>query len=370
MGFEYLTEMWRSDIEHLDHVKRGLGEVFDQVEKADQKGFDSPVMTDMMQEIFGLLKSDITPKEQSRFAALERAAMAIAAHIDTQNQIYRPEFHNRGHFLFVQLAGRLIDRLNQNLMRQLGRDLKLPVLSPADLACSAAIDLLHDLDHTGGTNTIEGVYQPMQLENRALEHALPILQNQGVGPEDIALITTAVRASDPALPKEIMQQAYAWHFTFCNQAPVNVAIYDDKFSNYDPQTRQQLTELANNLYGDEKAAFLAARLGDADLFASFGMDEARSRLETQKLNREFLQNGAGILCDPQGEPQGRLYALLKILGGKLSLFSGAFEVGFTTPGAQLLGGENARLFQKNAQEMLGLEGCSKIYQAASVPMPV
>lgn len=360
----FLDNLLGKDIGHLAEARAELAHMCDWVEQADQEYRDKAVMARTMQAVFDHLRPHVDTNEQKRFDALENAAAEIAAHIDVANISNRPSFHNRGHFLFVQICGRIIDQLNNDVIRQLGHEMTLPVLSPCDMACSAVIDLLHDLDHTGETNGAGENYQPMKLESMAIEHAMPILQEHGVGQSDINMIRAAVLASDPGLPKEIMRGAYDWHFTTRSKALPDPVIWMEKFSGFDPATQKQLAELTSTLYGDQKAAFLAARLGDADLFASFGMDEGRSRLETQKLDEEFHENGAGMLCDEQGNPlpQARLFALLKILGGRHSPFGGMFEVGFTTPGAQLLGGDNARQFQEDAQQMLGVEGAGKLYQ--------
>lgn len=312
--------------------------------------------------IFGHLERDCPESDRARFVALKNAAVALAEHIDVANRKHRPAFHNRGHMLQVVLSGRAIDRANAEVQGMTGS--LLPELSVADMACTAVADLLHDLDHDGGSNNVNGVYHPMKNEMTSLAHALPFLRCAGVGQGDIRRIIAMVQATDPGLPKDIMRAAYQWHFAGRQDSPQD---WKSKVADFSGREQRQLQQLAQRLYGDRKTAFMAARLGDADLLASFGLGEQRSKEETQKLHREFLQNSAGMLCDDSGEPLPgpRLFALLKILGGHRQE-SGAYRVAFTTPGAQWLGGGTASRFQQNSEAMLGTEATAQIYKAAGV----
>lgn len=91
-------------------------------------------------------------------------------------------FHNNLHFLEVTA---LLDRLATHLK-----------LSPDEHMCLIVAALIHDYQHDGGTNTVDGKHTPFRLEQMAFDAARETLEKSGMTKDQLQLIELLVRATD------------------------------------------------------------------------------------------------------------------------------------------------------------------------------
>ena len=348
-----------SGISHLDlkdvtSVKNDLHLLFELIENCDSLQPQTRLMSDITNSSVNFLTK--TYKTQSpNTESLLGAMSEIAEFIDNTNNQHRPAFHNRIHFAFVQLSGRVIDTYNCQFKTSFGHETLLPALSDHDLVRNALIDTIHDLGHTGGGNTHNGVYTPLLMENRSLDLAQSFFDKAGIDKKDQDIIRFSVQASDPNLPHEILHHAYDAHFNRHCSSSVSFKQWDKKFQIFDKKTRSDLSELTRALYEDPVISFSAARLADADIFASFGLHVDRTNTETIKLDQEMQHAKGPALCDAEGKPlaAARLFALYKIMGTRLVQSQQEIKAMFRTPGAQWLGGDVAFQLQSQAEAQLG-----------------
>jgi hypothetical protein len=340
-----------------------LEELYNRLEALHDDDVDAPLMQELMEIIFSNLPSE---DGEARVYSLRNAAEEIAAQIDEDAKSPCPAYHNRKHFMFVQLAGRAIDSANIAFYNKFSHETSLPQLTSVDLACHAMANLTHDIGHPGGTNGSGKDYQPMKLEKESLARARPILERHYTDPRDLKMIETIVKSTDPGLPHKIMIAAYDFHFN-----PRSASKPEDwlgKFDQFDTETQRELQDLVDSLYSDAKTTFLAASMGDADLLPSFGISEERNLKETEKLDREFENAGLARLLNEQGEVSraAQLFALLSVVGTRI--VGDHHRSNFRTPGAHALGSDTAQHLQLMAEEKLDMPVKEKVYQAVGLQL--
>ena len=345
------------------NMQEDLEELYDVLEALHEDDVDAP----LMQELMGVIFSNFPSQDgEARIYSMRNAAEEIAAIIDEDAKQASPAYHNRKHFIMVQLAGRAIDSANIAFYNKFSHETSLPQLTSVDLACHAMANLVHDIGHPGGTNGSGPDYQPMKLEKESLERARPILERHYTDPRDLKMIETIVKSTDPGLPHKIMIAAYDSHFNPCSTNKRED--WFDKFSAFDAETQKDLQDLVDSLYGDAKTTFLAASMGDADLLPSFGISEERNRKETEKLDTEFEAAGLARLLNEQGELSraSQLFALLSVVGTRM--VGDDYRSNFRTPGAHALGSDTAQHLQQLAEEQLEMPVKERVYAAVGLQL--
>ncbi len=340
-----------------------LERLFNKLGKAHDTDPHVPLMRNLMDIV---LRHHMGVDGEARIYALREACETIADEIDRDAlKSNQPSFHNRKHFMFMQLAGCAIDSKNVALYSEFSHEMNIPKLNDTDLACLVVARAMHDLGHPGGTNGSGKKYKPMELENAAIERARPILELCHVDPRDMKVIETIVRATDPGLPHKIMVEAYNFHF---NPHTYKEALYwDEMFKDFDEGTQEQLRDLTKALFTDSKLCFMAACLCDSDTMPSFGISKEMNYDTTAMLNDEFVENGLPPLLDDQGQmiPMGQAYALVNVVGTRPT-GDGQYAANFRTPGAHRLGSPMARQLLLNAEEMLTPQQRQVVYAPAGI----
>jgi hypothetical protein len=344
------------------NVTLDLERLFKKLGNAHDRDPSTPLMRNMMDIV---MLHHMSIDGEARIYTLREACKAIADEIDRDALAPAPPFHNRKHFMFMQLAGCAIDAKNAALYHQFKHEMRIPKLNDTDLACLMVARAMHDLGHPGGTNGGGDKYQPMKFENAAIERARPIFELNNVDPRDIKTIEMIVRATDPGMPHKIMMEAYNFHFN--PYTPKEALYWDEMFKDFDEDTQAQLGELTKALFTDPKLCFMAACLCDSDTLPSFGVSKDMNYQTTVDLNNEFIENGLPPLLDDKGQmiPAGQAYALVNVVGTRPTE-DGQHEANFRTPGAHHLGSAVARQLQLNAEEMLTPQQKTGIYAIAGI----
>lgn len=360
-----LKKLLTADISNIEMVQKLLQQTFTTIESIHNEKPETPLMRMVIESVF---KYCVAPAEyyygdEKHVRALRNAAFEIADCVDNDKHEHAPAYHNRVHFIFVQLAGRMIEKRNTQTCQSMSAHM---------IARHAVINLIHDLGHNGSNNNIGDHYVPMMLETIAFDIARPILEKHGVDvTEDMMPIFYAVMATDSGLPHEILQDAYKHHFSLHGSQKRPQDWYKI-IKKYPAHTWNDLYHLVHNLYSGaygSDTCYAAACMADADIFPSFGMGDRRAYLETQKLDAEwkmaaaFFKKELPSLIDANGNtlPGPRLFALMKIVGCEMASDK-RLQTRFLTAGARLLGDASAQSLQAAAEHELGAEATYQLYK--------
>ncbi|HAX91877.1 MAG TPA: hypothetical protein DCY07_06695 [Rhodospirillaceae bacterium] len=171
---------------------------------------------------------------------LYQAGLLIAQKLDADDKslLHKNAFHNLEHLKIVILSSLVISKLAEK------QGFNATCL---DLLVAA---MIHDADHDGATNIVDGKCIPFRLEEKAMAYAMPIFEETKVSQLTVGAIHYMLRWTDLAGRTADMKRNY----------PAGVS---DEV--------------------EEKAKML----GDADLLFALGLGPKKAMNEDRKLNSEL-----------------------------------------------------------------------------------
>ncbi len=210
-----------------------------------------PSLWGMVKTVFNEIENNVS--DTVSLVPLESACTAAEKH---SYNAYHNEHHNREVTLLTSLM--LIKHLRD------GNEAEFTARDARNLLMAAAI---HDLNHDGGSNMVDGVHRPLRLEKQSLKSAASLWKGQDVNEEDLLFIYNCVVPTDISSSAEKVSPRSS---------------LEDAFNN--ASTKQNI--YSKNL----KLRTAAAMLSDADLGVSGGLTPKMFDINSMILEEET--NGA------------------------------------------------------------------------------
>ncbi|PCI01100.1 MAG: hypothetical protein COB76_02055 [Alphaproteobacteria bacterium] len=203
--------------------------------------------------------------------------VALAACVLSEMPHLNP-YHNNHHFHEVVAMAIRLCATHQSMNE--GTDFELNASDILLLLTAAAI---HDFDHDGQGNIMDGHHTPSRLEKRAVDQVTPFLMAAGLGQMHMDTVRALVLTTDVSKglegesPSNILRAVHMAHVKGLSM----------------PEVAQDLQPLAN----DRKLALMACLLGEADIAPSTGLNYDFSQMATILVAQEssVLQPSATTL---------------------------------------------------------------------------
>ena len=178
------TPITNPDVSSPQNFAQGLESVY---KKLDEPG-QAP-------SVYSVVKAGIESTGLSLDDPLSKSALMVAvlAQGDTSNP-----YHNSDHT--TNVVGNTIGLINGNDKIEGG---SVDPLTPEEKVKMILAATMHDLGHDGGNNKVDGVAVPFRLEDQSFKAAEPIMQANGVKPQDISDIQVMVRTTDVGGPAQL-----------------------------------------------------------------------------------------------------------------------------------------------------------------------
>ena len=172
------------DVSSPEKFAQGLESVYQKLDQPSE-----------VPSVYSVVKAGIESTGLSLDDPLSKSALMVAvlAQGDTSNP-----YHNSDHTFNV--VGNTIGLINGN-DKIAGKS--VAPLSPQEKVKMILASTMHDLGHPGGNNKVDNVAVPFRLEDQSFKIAEPIMQANGVKPQDISDIHVMVRTTDVGGPAQL-----------------------------------------------------------------------------------------------------------------------------------------------------------------------
>jgi hypothetical protein len=267
----------------LSHIMKSARDIDDNVFYAQKvadiylswrdKGLNSCAPT-MSQIISGVL-SKLGVDHNSRLGQVCIAA-ALLSDLPNENK-----FHSNAHFRDITLTALRLCTLQNDLStdHRLNDDNICLVLIAA---------LLHDFGHDGQGNAVDGVHEPMRLEQRAFSLAEPVLKLFDLTDEELNRIRIMILCTDVSYgpmalsPSRVLNKCYRYFYNDTQKPDISVEAY--RF-------------VADALLEDKTLCLMAMILEESDIFTSVGLSYEYAKMTTLLVaeETEILKGNASTL---------------------------------------------------------------------------